>query len=298
MVRALLAAECPAWSDRPLTYLRTSGTSNAMWRVRLDGQADLVVRLPRRPEAAAEMAREAMLLRWVAQSSVAAEVTTPTVRHLGAPNELAPHAWLVLEWIDGVDAWEQRHRLAAHGLGPLAVDLGRLVTAIGALPVEELLPHRAPGSRGGPLAPVLDRLRRWLDDPAWNAAELLDVDAVRRLADRAAEVADDPTPTAVVHGDLIPGNLLVADGRLTAVIDWAGVGVGDPAQDLAPAWSVTDDADRPAFRDTVGVDDATWLRGRAIELEHAVGGVLYYAPRGHALGDLMARTLERVLADD
>jgi hypothetical protein len=54
--------------------------------------------------------------------------------------------------------------------------------------------------------------------------------------------------------------------------------------------------DRATFREVLGADDAAWLRGRTFELEHAVGGVLYYLPRRHPLGDVMARTLERILA--
>ena len=60
-VRTLLAAECPAWSDHPMEYVRSSGTSNAMWRLRLDDASDLVVRLPRRPHAAATVEQEVEL---------------------------------------------------------------------------------------------------------------------------------------------------------------------------------------------------------------------------------------------
>ena len=63
MVRALLAAECPAWADLPMEYLRSSGTDNAMWRLRPEGGNDLVVRLPRRPNAAANVEQETYLLR-------------------------------------------------------------------------------------------------------------------------------------------------------------------------------------------------------------------------------------------
>jgi hypothetical protein len=71
----------------------------------------------------------------------------------------------------------------------------------------------------------------------------------------------------------------------------------DPAQDLAPAWALFDKGSRRVFREAVEVDEATWLRARTFELEHAVGGVLYYMPRRHPLGDLMARTLRRILED-
>jgi aminoglycoside phosphotransferase (APT) family kinase protein len=36
-----------------------------------------------------------------------------------------------------------------------------------------------------------------------------------------------------VHGDVLPHNLLADDGRVTALLDWEFVHVGDPAEDLA-----------------------------------------------------------------
>lgn len=100
-----------------------------------------------------------------------------------------------------------------------------------------------------------------------------------------------------MHGDLIPGNVLTIDGRLSAIIDWGGAGHGDIAQDLTPAWAILDGDGRSIFRGELEADSAAWLRARACALEQAVGGVLYYVPRRHPLGDVMARTLGRILAD-
>ena len=94
----------------------------------------------------------------------------------------------------------------------------------------------------------------------------------------------------------IPGNLLVAAGRLTAVLDWGGLGAGDPAQDLDPAWSVLDTAGAAAFRQDLDVDEASWLRACGFALEQAIGGVIYYTPRRHSLGEVMQRTLQRLLS--
>jgi aminoglycoside phosphotransferase (APT) family kinase protein len=99
-----------------------------------------------------------------------------------------------------------------------------------------------------------------------------------------------------VHGDLIPGNVLTTNGEVSAIIDWGGVGLGDLAQDLAPAWSILEGPAREAFRSHLEIDEPTWLRACAFELEHAVGGIVYYEPRGHPLGDVMRRTLNRILA--
>lgn len=64
------------------------------------------------------------------------------------------------------------------------------------------------------------------------------------------------------HGDFHTGNLLATDGRPSAVIDFGGLGIGDPACDLMIAFTLMTARGRSAFRDALGTDDATWLRGR------------------------------------
>lgn len=294
VVRTLLATECPQWAHLPVDYLATSGTSNAMWRVRNDTGPDLVVRLPRRPEAAADVLWEAEVLTQLERAPIGPLVRTPVVRHLGGPHDVFAYNWSILEWIPGRDAWTCRRELEERPMDDLGRDLAAVVTAIGSLEIDGA-PERRPGSRGGPLLPLLDRLDQWLDTPELGADQHMNVNAVRHLAAESRNVADEPVTTGFVHGDLIPGNLLVGHGRLAAVIDWGGAGHGDTAQDLAPAWAVLAEPERAAFKEAVGADEAAWLRGRAFELEHAVGGLLYYRPRGHPLADVMARTLERIL---
>jgi len=67
----------------------------------------------------------------------------------------------------------------------------------------------------------------------------------------------------LVYGDLLPGNLLFERGRLSAVIDFWGLGVGDPACDLMIAWGLFSGESRDVFR-------AHWrsmmLRGREVEV--------------------------------
>ncbi|MGW0594118.1 phosphotransferase [Streptosporangium sp. NPDC002607] len=88
-------------------------------------------------------------------------------------------------------------------------------------------------------------------------------------------------PEVWVHGDLLPGNLLVVDGRLSAVIDFGGLNVGDPACDLQPAWNVVAGESRLRFRAELRVDDASWSRGRGWAPYQAMTGrvLLGYQPR-------------------
>lgn len=79
-----------------------------------------------------------------------------------------------------------------------------------------------------------------------------------------------PRPGVWVHGDIAEGNLLVKDGRLSAVIDFGSSGVGDPSSDLILAWNVLDTESRAVFRHALNLDDATWQRGRGWALWKAL----------------------------
>ena len=75
---------------------------------------------------------------------------------------------------------------------------------------------------------------------------------------------------------LLAGNLLVVDGCRSAVIDFGGLNVGDPATDLQPAWNLFVGASRRRFRAELQVDDASWLLGRGWALNQAVSALAYY----------------------
>ena len=99
------------------------------------------------------------------------------------------------------------------------------------------------------------------------------------------------------HADMLPGNLIVHDGRVRAVIDFSGLGVGDPACDVMIAWALFWGGAREIFRRTVEVDDRdldTRSASRA-RTGRAVHPVLpgHESTRRHRRDDL----IDEVLAD-
>lgn len=74
----------------------------------------------------------------------------------------------------------------------------------------------------------------------------------------------------------MPGNLLVDQGRLSAVIDWGSLDVGDPAYDLMPAWNLLPPGPRRVFLDDTGADAAAVRRGRGWALAQAIGCLGYH----------------------
>jgi aminoglycoside phosphotransferase (APT) family kinase protein len=77
-------------------------------------------------------------------------------------------------------------------------------------------------------------------------------------------------PPVWIHGDLCDGNLLAERGRVSGVIDWGGLGVGDPACELIFAWSLLSAEASEVLRAELAVDDATWARGRGWALSVAL----------------------------
>jgi len=179
-----------------------------------------------------------------------------------------PEHWSVVRWIDGEHPEVVTPKTPVdRRRADLAVDLAKVVNALGLaeLPSEAASDPALRWYRGEPLA-AMDAVTRQnigrcraLNDFGY------DLDAAERLWDEAMRLPgakDRPAPRWY-HGDLTAENLLVRDGRLAAVLDFGGLSVGDPAVDLAVAWEVLDPPAREIFRRKLGVDDATWLRGRA-----------------------------------
>ncbi|MFC9625438.1 aminoglycoside phosphotransferase family protein [Streptomyces sp. NPDC056930] len=279
LVRRLIAAQFPQWIGLPVEPVVPVGTSNAMYRL---GE-DLVVRLPRTAGAAGDVEKEHHWLPRLAPSLPAA-IPVPLGR--GGPAEGYPWHWSVFRWLDGANP------AVGEVLepGPLAVDLANFVAAL-----HRIDPADGPPSfRSEPLA---------ARDTATRAsiAELHEaVDAGAALAVwEAALRASAPTGPAVwIHADLQPGNLLLANGRLSAVIDFGCMGLGDAAVDLIAAWYLLPARARGVFRTALRADDAAWARGRGWALSTALGELRYYRDSNPAMAAIARHVIREVLTDD
>ena len=97
-----------------------------------------------------------------------------------------------------------------------------------------------------PTASVLDR--------PWR-------ERVERLAPRLGDLLPSSPPPSFLHGDLWSGNILVADGRVAALIDPACY-YGDPEVDLAMVSLFA--APPPEFQESYGALDPGWAKRRAV----------------------------------
>jgi aminoglycoside phosphotransferase (APT) family kinase protein len=270
LVRALLEQQFLEWSELPLARVTTEGTVNVIYRLG-DG---LAVRLPRREGPEVEDDLEFRWLPWLGPQLPLA-VPVPVAR--GKPGAGYPWFWSVHTWLEGsspegpVDVDELASFVAA---------LQRLDTANGPEPLY---------GRGKPLA--------WRDEFTRAALERVDAPGALALWEEALAAPDWPGAPVWIHADLDARNVLVRDGRLAAVLDWGGLGLGDPAVDVMVAWKLVARDDRDRFRAALDVDDATWLRAKGWAVSQAVTALRYYTLETNpALVREAGRWLAEVLA--
>ncbi|MFJ6433924.1 aminoglycoside phosphotransferase family protein [Streptomyces sp. NPDC091416] len=274
LVRRLIAAQFPRWSGLPVERVGAAGTSNAMYRL----GADLVVRLPRTAGSAGDAAKEH---HWLPRLAPSLPVAIPVPLGAGVPGEGYPWPWSVYAWIDGSCPVVEDPAEAA----PLARDLARFITAL----------HRVDPTGGPPsyrsesLAARDSAVRAALAD---LSAEI-DTGAAARVWEAALRAPAPTGPPVWIHADLQPGNMLTANGRLTAVIDFGCLGLGDVAVDLIVAWYVLPAGARDTFRAAVEADDASWVRGIGWALSIALMELQYY----RETNAFMAGTARHVIAE-
>lgn len=275
LVSALVAAQFPAWSELQVVRVPSFGTDNAMFRL---GE-DLVVRLPRVERAVEGALREYELLPRLAPH-VPLAVPLPVAK--GGPDARYPWPWFVYRWVAGDNP-------TLDDANGLADDLADFITAL-----RRIDAHGAPaGWRGRPLETQHRSFATWIA----TQDDTVDIDAARRAWQRAVSAEPWAGPPTWFHGDLMSGNLLVRDGRLVAVIDFATAGVGDPAIDLLPAWALFDADARETFRSRVAIDDAMWERSRGWSVLLGLAAVPYYKDTYPLLAETGRRMLNAALAD-
>ena len=278
LVRRLLVAQFPDLSERPISEVRSTGTVNAIFRL----GDDLYARLPRVRDWADDLANEA---HWLPRLAPLLPLAVPEPVAMGRPAAGYPFQWAVYHWFEG--------RTYAPELvtdeQQAARELAAFVVALRHIQVEG-----APRSRR-------DRPLRLRDDEARTAIAALgpgfDQTAVTAAWERALAApawAGEPVWT---HGDLLPPNLLVRGGQLTAVLDFGNVGVGDPAVDVIPAWSVFGREARGTFRAALGVDDPTWARSRGLARHQSLLIIPYYVETNRGFVEMATRTIDHGLED-
>ncbi|MFF7154139.1 phosphotransferase [Streptomyces sp. NPDC008139] len=283
LVRRLVAGQFPRWAGLGVRRFPSGGTVNAMYRL----GDDMVVRLPLVAGGAGDVALEQ---EWLPRLAPLLPAAVPEVLGAGEPARGYPWPWSVYRWLDG----EPPEAGALSEPVRLAEDIAGFVRAMR----DVTLPDPPAAYRGEPLAHHDGSTRSAIARLRGIPQEGVDCDGLTAVWEDALRAPVWDGPPVWVHSDLMPGNLLVSGGRLTAVIDFGCAGVGDPACDLFPAWNLLPPDAREVLRGALGVDDATWRRGRGRALSQAVNALPYYRETNPTMARNARHVIRAVLAQD
>ncbi|WP_243420634.1 aminoglycoside phosphotransferase family protein [Micromonospora globispora] len=284
-VRKLVDEQFPEWRRLPIKSLPAHGTVNAVFRI----GDQLAARFP------LELRAVEPTRRWLeAEAEAARELVgrtrfrTPEPVALGEPGAGYPLSWSVQTWLPGV---------VATGDDPaesvaFAHDLAEFINDVRAIDTRGRT--FSGGGRGGDL----QSHDAWMETCFENSEGLLDVPRLREMWAVMRSLPRSAAEDVMSHGDLIPGNVLVSNGRLAGILDVGGLGPADPALDLVSAWHLLDAGTRQVLREDLGSNDLEWERGKAWAFQQAMGVVWYYVESNPAMSRMGQRTLERIMADE
>ncbi len=281
LVRNLVGSQFPGWRDLPIAEVANPGWDNRTFRL----GPRLLVRLPTADVYAAQVDKEQC---WLPRLAPLLPIAIPAPVALGQPACGYPWKWSIYDWIEGEVASAGR-----------ICDLPGFARAIAgfldALEGIDATDGPRPGAhnfhRGGSIATYDDETRRAID----VLRDEIDGATAAGIWERALATTWKGAPVWV-HGDLSAGNLLVRDGILCGVIDFGMLAVGDPACDLAIAWTFLDSKSRDAFCASLPVDPATWQRGRGWALWKSLIVAAGLAPTNAMRPAEALRTIEEIVA--
>jgi aminoglycoside phosphotransferase (APT) family kinase protein len=276
LVQRLIAMQFPEWASLEIKPVELSGWDNKTFHL---GER-MTVRLPSHADYSSQVQTEQYWLPKLAPQLPLA-IAMPIA--MGKPGLGYPLYWSIYKWIEGNSASIERIK----NLPQFAVALAEFLNVL-----QQCNPTGGPLAgehnfyRGGALATY--------DTETREAIASLDDKTYAEVITEIWNLALSSTwqnPPVWVHGDIAIGNLLVNKGQLSAVIDFGQLCIGDPACDLAIAWTLFTGESRDAFRTTLKLDGETWARSRGWTLWKA----LCWAFPGEKRVDW--RVVDEVLAD-
>ena len=255
LVKNLIATQFPQWVNLLIKPVEHGGWDNRTFHL----GDHMIVRLPSAAAYSLQVEKEQ---KWLPKLAASLPLSIPIPLAIGKPDKDYPWPWSIYQWIDGETA--SIDRIA--DLRQFAIDLAKFLVA---LQKNNATNGPLAGShnfyRGGPLSTYDAETRQMLA----TIENKSDAKAMTIIWEEALSSTWQSAPVWV-HGDIAVGNLLVAKGQLSAVIDFGCMGIGDPACDLAIAWTLFKSENRDAFRKALSTDKATWARARGWALWKAL----------------------------
>jgi len=255
IINALIAEQFPQWANLKITPVRNSGWDNITFHL---GDSMLI----RMPSAQCYVAQVEKEQHWLPKLAPHLPLRIPKPLALGVPNNQYPWHWSIYEWIEGAVASKD----SIDSLPDFATDLGHFLKVLQAINTTDA---PTPGAHNFYRGGLLKTYAADVEQSINILRSTIDVSAVQIIWNKALSSQWQSAPVWL-HGDIAPGNLLTREGKLSAVIDFGCCAVGDPACDLAIAWTFFDTESRARFKAALSIDENTWARGKGWALWKAL----------------------------
>lgn len=248
LVSRLITKQFPKFKDYPISPILPGGWDNRVFRL----GKDMLIRMPSAERYVTQVEKEQ---QWLPKLAPLLPLPIPEPLEMGEPGEEYPWRWSIYRWLEGKTAASGRiidFNDFATDLAQFLIALQKIDTMGGPIPK----PHNFAHISG--LATYDIQTKRAI----YALKDKIDSNVATKLWEEGLDTTWQHPPVWV-HGDVSAGNLLVDKGKLSAVIDFGGLGVGDPACDLVIAWKFFGERSRKTFREILPLDEGTWYRGRA-----------------------------------
>jgi aminoglycoside phosphotransferase (APT) family kinase protein len=250
LARKLIAHQFPKYSILQITDVEKQGHDNRTYRL----GRHMLIRIPTAEKYALSVLKERELLPQLAKYL---SINIPTPIKMGKPSADYPYPFSIYKWLPGKSI--NLLKLTNHDQEQLAFDLAKFLKELQAInDIEGPEPGQHNWWRGDHVS-VYDKETR---EQIAELAEIIDASKALALWDQACATKWNKQPVWI-HGDFADGNILIKNNKLSAVIDFSGTAVGDPACDLVIAWAYLSGKAREIFVNEINMDSDTVLRARA-----------------------------------
>ncbi|WPY00718.1 Aminoglycoside phosphotransferase family protein [Candidatus Trichorickettsia mobilis] len=250
LARKLIAEQFPEYSNLLITDVEKQGHDNRTYRI----GDHMLIRMPTTADYALKVPKEQELLPQLAKRL---SISIPAPIKMGKPSAGYPYPFSIYKWLPGKSI--NLLTLTGQEKEQLAFDLANFLKELQAITdIEGPEPGQHNWWRGDHVS-VYDKGAR---EQVAELAEIIEVGQALALWDKACATKWNKPPIWI-HGDFAIGNLLIDGSKLSAVIDFGGSAVGDPACDLVIAWTYLSGKAREIFISEMNMNKDTLLRARA-----------------------------------
>jgi aminoglycoside phosphotransferase (APT) family kinase protein len=265
-----------------ITDVEKQGHDNRTYRL----GDHMLIRMPTAADYALKVPKEQELLPQLAKRL---SVSIPAPIKMGKPSTDYPYPFSIYKWLPGKSI--NLLTLTDQEKEQLAFDLAKFLKELQAITdVEGPGPGQHNWWRGDHVS-VYDKGTR---EQIAELAEIIDASKSLALWDQACATRWNKAPIWI-HGDFAIGNILMDGEKLSAVIDFGGAAVGDPACDLVIAWTYFSGKAREIFISEMDMDSDIWLRARAWALWKATFELCQIADKNSAEAQVQKKIIDEVM---